>query len=128
MKAHKETIKSAILIVILVAAIAIPMVGLFIYNESSVTKEYSLSELNDGIYGIYTVVSSSIPAQNYEMITLCANGQVYTFKGHVNIHYCKNGFKLILEDKNSINSDTMHVYVPFGSIEYSANVGIGSRK
>lgn len=117
-------------IVLLIALIVIPLAiiyGLNSYGETSVIKEYSLSELDDDVYGIYTVVSSSIPAQNYEMITLCVNGQVCTFKGHVNIRYCDDGYKLILEDKNYINSDIMNVYVPYGTIEYSPNVGIYRR-
>lgn len=95
--------------------------------ETSTTTEYSLSKLDDDIYGIYTVVSSNVPAKNYEMITLCVNGQVCTFRGDVNIYYCDDGYKLILVDNNLVNGDVMNVYVPRGSIEYSTNVGIGSR-
>lgn len=118
--------------VILLGLIIILSIGLIWsmvhYGESSTTKEYELNELEADIYGIYTVVSSSIPAQNYEMITLCVNGQVYTFKGNVNIHYCDDQPKLILTDKNYINSDIMDIYVPHDSIEFAANVGIGSRR
>lgn len=98
------------------------------YGNSSTTSEYSLRELDEGVYGIYTVVSSSIPAQNYEMITLCVDGTVRTFKGFVNIIYTDEEPKLILNDKNLINSDSMYIYVPNGTIEFSANVGIGSRR
>ena len=120
--------KTIIWIVVVIAIFIALLYGLISYNETSVIKEYSLHELDDGIYGIYTVVSSSIPAQNYEIITLCVNGQGCTFKGHVHIYYTDVTPKLVWEDKNSINSDTMSIYVPYGSIEYSANVGIGSRR
>ena len=128
MKFVKENFK---LIILCIALVVIPVAMLFGLNargQASVTKEYSLSELDDGVYGIYTVVSSSIPAQNYEMITLCVNGQVCTFKGNVNIRYCESGYKLILEDKRHANCDIMNVYVPYGTIEYSVGVRIGSRR
>lgn len=118
--------------VILLIIIIVLSVGLIWsmnhYGESSTTKEYELNELEADVYGIYTVVSSSIPAQNYEMITLCVNGQVYTFKGNVNIHYYDSKPKLILTDKKYVNSDIMDIYVPRDSIEFAANVGIGSRR
>ena len=42
------------------------------------TFEYALYEMNDGIYGYYNIVSSSIPAQNYEVVTLYfADGVCY---------------------------------------------------
>ena len=121
---RKEYQTTILFFVILAIVIAI-FVGLIAYGEKTVTKEYSLSELNAGIYGIYTVVSSNVPANNYEMITLCVDGQIHTFKGHVNIRYSNSDYRLILEDKNLVYADVMNVYVPYGSIEYSANVGVG---
>ena len=113
-----------ILVVIMVIGI---VAGLIIHGEQYTVTEYELSELDDGIYGIYAVVSSTIPAHNYEIITLCYNGQIHTFKGYVNIHYSEKIHKLIYKNKNAINSDTMDVYVPRGSIEISSNVGLGRR-
>ena len=126
-KTNKETILGIIVLIGIIAGFIVFMCWSNSYGESSVTKEYSLNELDDGIYGIYTVVTSSIPAQNYEMITLCVNGVVCTFKGNVNIHY-SNKCRLVWEDKNYINSDILDIYVPSGTIEYSQSVGIGSRR
>ena len=128
-KARRRTIVSDIAFVLIIIIVIFSPIAIAIYHgESSTVHEYALSELDDDIYGIYTVVSSSIPAQNYEMITLCANDQVYTFKGTVNIHYSESKPKLILTDKNYVNSDIMDIYVPHDSIEFAANVGIGSRR
>ena len=116
------------IIVLLVIGFVVFMTWSYNYGNSSTTSEYSLSELDEGVYGIYTVVSSSIPAQNYDMVTLCVDGTVRTFKGFVNIIYTNEEPKLVLTDKNYINSDIMYIYVPNGTIEFSANVGIGSRR
>lgn len=94
----------------------------FSYSE---THEYSVSEIYDGCYGIYTKVSSNVPANNYEMITACINNQVETFEGDVNIYYVDDNFKLIWTDTNVVHGDTIDLYIPSGSIEYSGGVGIG---
>lgn len=127
MKVKRLSQPVVLLIIIIVLSVGL-IWSMNNYGESSTTKEYELNELEADVYGIYTVVSSSIPAQNYEMITLCVNGQVYTFKGNVNIHYCDSKPKLILTDKKYVNSDIMDIYVPRDSIEFAANVGIGSRR
>ena len=92
------------------------------YSTYNNTVEYSLTELGDGIYGYYNAVTSSIPAENYEMIVLCLNGQIYTLKGDVNIHYTDNERKLIWTDVNVVHGDTFEVYVPSGSIEMRPNL------
>lgn len=92
------------------------------YTTYSETNEYSLTELGDGIYGYYNAVTSNIPAENYEMIVLCLNGQIYTLKGDVNIHYTDNECRLVWTDTNIVNGDTFDIYVPFDSIEMRPNL------
>lgn len=97
------------------------------YNHTyveSTTVECVLSEINDGVYGYYNTVSSRAPAHNYEMITLCVNGSIRTFKGHVNINYTNGQSKLVWVQKNYIYGDIMNIYVPYGSIEMRPNVGL----
>lgn len=89
------------------------------YNK---TFEYTLTELSDGVYGYYNAVTSNIPAENYEMIVLCLNGQIYTLKGDVNIHYTDGECKLIWNDVKLVNGDTYEVYVPSGTIEMRPNL------
>lgn len=88
------------------------------------TLEYNLYEINDGIYGYYNIVSSSIPAQNYEVITLYFGG-VYTLKGDVNIHYTNERPRLVWEKTKIVNGDTIDVYVPYNSIEVRPNMTVG---
>lgn len=95
------------------------------YLMTAETIEYELSDMGDGVYGIYTVVSSRAPAHNYDMITLCCNGQVRTFKGNVYIHYIDNTYKLVLEDRNLVNGDSMYVYLPKGTVEYAQGIAVG---
>jgi hypothetical protein len=94
------------------------------YIDSN-TVEYTLYEINDGVYGYYNTVSSKAPAHNYESITLCVNGNIHTFTGSVNIHYTNGDRKLVWTDKNYVNGDIFDVYVPYGSIEVRPNVGLG---
>jgi hypothetical protein len=90
----------------------------------STTVEYTLYEIDDGIYGYYNTVSSKAPAHNYEMITLCINGSIKTFKGTVNINYTEGESKLIWVQKNYIYGDILNVYAPYGSIEIRPNIGM----
>ena len=115
--------------VMVICLFFISLVVLMWHNRQSTVNEYFISEVSDGCYGVYTTVHSSIPAQNYEQITLCVNGSIRSFRGHVNIHFVDSGFKLILEDSNMINSDTMDVYVPRNSIVYTGGVTVvGGRR
>ena len=47
---------------------------------------YDLSEIKNGTYAIYSIYSLSIPVDNYEVITICYDDEIHTFKGKVNIH------------------------------------------
>lgn len=92
------------------------------YSTYSETHEYSLTEFDDGIYGYYNAVTSSIPSENYEMIVLCLSGQIYTLNGDVNIHYTDNEHRLVWTSTNIVHGDTFDIYVPFGSIEMRPNL------
>lgn len=92
------------------------------YTTYSETREYSLTELGDGFYGYYNAVISNIPAENYEMIVLCLNGQIYTLTGDVNIHYTDDECRLVWTYTHIVKGDTFDIYVPFGSIEMRPNL------
>lgn len=115
-----------ILQIILIAAICIGFISCakscHEYTTYSNTVEYDLVELEDGVYGYYNAVTSNIPAENYEMIVLCLNGQIYTLKGDVNIHYTEDKCKLIWTDVNIVHGDTFEVYVPTGTIAMRPNL------
>ena len=119
-----KKIPTLILIAVLVLGLLSPVVYIIHCHTYKETLEYNLYEINDGIYGYYNIVSSSIPAQNYEVITLYFGG-VYTLKGDVNIHYTDGRPRLIWEKTKIVNGDTMDVYVPYNSIEVRPNMTVG---
>lgn len=114
-----------LLMLTIIAGFVMTVVAWDDYLMTAETIEYELSDMGDGVYGIYTVVSSRAPAYNYDMITLCCNGQVRTFKGNVYIYYTENTYKLMLEDRNLVNGDSMYVYLPKGTIEYAQGITVG---
>ncbi len=128
-KANKINKANIIAITVIIAIIAFSVI-LFSWihknNTEYEVREYSLVELSDGIYGTLTQVLSRAPAYNYEMITLCCNGNVYTFKGNVEIHYTDSKEPHVkVHVYNIINSDKIWVYVPAGTIEFQKGVGVG---
>lgn len=99
------------------------------YNNNTQYDElqYQLEELEDGIYGYYSVTVSSIPANNYQIITVYYCGSIRTLKGHVQICYTNNEPKIFIKDYNIVNSDVITIYVPKGSIVNTGVVSISSR-
>ena len=93
------------------------------YNELN----YALEEIEDGVYGYYSVTVSSIPAQNYQMITVYYSGSIRTLKGNIQICYINGEPKFHIIDYNIVNADDIIVYVPKGTIINTGTIGIGSR-
>lgn len=94
------------------------------YTEQYTETTYSLSEIDDEVFAIYHTVSSNVPAKNYEVITICCDGNLYTFKGDVSITYSDNESYAIVRRYNIVNGDEVHVYIPKGTVEYQGNVGL----
>jgi hypothetical protein len=124
----KTTTKASIIAIAIFVVLIVALVGLVIYGEQYTEYEFQLSEIQNDVYGTYNTVVSSIPAQNYDIITLCCNGQIRTFKGTVYITYTDSDPYVIYKDGNCVNADVIYVYVPFGSILYQGTTGIGSRR
>lgn len=91
--------------------------------------EFELSEISNGIYAYRGDVVSSIPAQNYTTATVCdTSGNIYTIKGTVRIINTKYETPhAVLEDYNIVNSDTVTLYVPSGTVQYIGTTSVGSR-
>lgn len=121
MKLVKKILKVFLIIAIIVGCVSCTK-SCYDHATYSNTVEYKLCEIGDGIYGYYNVVTSNIPAENYEMIVLCFNGSVHTLKGDVNIHYTDGECKIVWNDVNVVHGDTFDVYVPYGSIEMRPNL------
>ena len=109
------------IVVLFVAAIG----GLIHYGNQYTEHEYQLCEMEDGIYAIYYTTHSTVPAENYEVITLCCNGNVYTFKGNVNISFTDDNPYAKVRIYNTVNSDDIYVYVPQKTVYYQSSVYVG---
>lgn len=122
---RKRNIRPHLITIVVILVFCLCIGALVSYGNRHTEHEYKLYELSDGVYGMYTVVSSSIPAQNYEMITLCCNGSVYTFKGNINIQHTDTVEPYVVwHNYNIVNGDDIWVYVPHGTIEFQKGVGV----
>lgn len=122
-------INKSIIIMSIISILCIGVLAYIIVDSSQhIEYEYRLSEISDGVYGTYNTVVSSIPADNYDMITLCCNGQIRTFNGDVYITYTDSDPYVLHKDSKLVNADILYVYVPFGTIIYQSATGIGSRR
>ncbi len=116
---------SVIVIIILIMSLIIALISWFVYNNTHFEqKEYSLSEIEPGVYCVYNTVSSAIPAENYEMVTLCCNDQIMTFKGDVDIIYSTNNARVLIRDYNIVNADNITVYIPKGTVKFQENFSV----
>ena len=101
-------------------------IGSSYYHCNQYTEhEYSLMEMNDGVYAIYYTTHSRVPADNYEVVTLCCEGNVHTFKGDVFISFTDGEPYARVKNYNMVNADDIWVYVPQGTVNYAESVNIG---
>lgn len=119
-----KRLKSVVTSVCVVLVLGILSFTLVSYGNKCEEYRYSLSELSDHTYGRYYRVSSRVPAQNYEVITLCCNGNVVTHQGDVNIFYTDQEPYAVVKSYNVVNADEICVYVPKGTISFQENVGV----
>lgn len=90
------------------------------YHES----KYKLEEIENGIYARTYHTVSTIPAHNYDVIEICINGKVCTYKGIVNITYTSENPYVVIMDNNLVNDDKVFVYVPKNTVDYRESVGV----
>ena len=101
------------------------IIGIAICHGNRYTEHrYSLSEINDDVYAIYYNTHSNVPAENYEVIVLCCEGNVYTFSGNVYISFTEGEPYAHVKNYNMVNSDEVYVYVPQGTIIYKESVNV----
>ena len=124
----KKIDKSTVIIISIIVAFILFIVCMIHYGNRSAENTFQLSEVNDGVYAIYYSTHSRVPAQNYEVITVCCNGNIYTFKGSVQISYVDTEPYATVKQYNLVNSDEVHIYVPKGTVAYEESVNIGRWK
>lgn len=121
----KKIDKSTVIIIGIISAFVLFIICMIHYGNRSTENTFQLSEVNDGVYAIYYNTHSRVPAQNYEVITVCCNGNIYTFKGSVQISYVDTEPYATVKQYNLVNSDDVHIYVPKGTVSYEEGVNIG---
>ena len=123
----KKIDKSTVIIIGIISAFVLFIICMIHYGNRSTENTFQLSEVNDGVYAIYYSTHSRVPAQNYEVITVCCNGNICTFKGSVQISYVDTEPYATVKQYNLVNSDEVHIYVPKGTVAYEESVNIGNR-
>ena len=121
----KKLDKPTIVIIGIITAFLLFIVCVVHYGNQSTENTYQLSEINEGVYAIYYNTHSRVPAQNYEVVTVCCNGNIYTFKGDVHITYVYTETDIKVKQYNLVNNDEVCIYVPKGTVVYEESVNIG---
>ena len=121
----KKLDKPTIVIICIIAIFLLFIACMIHYGNRSTENTFQLSEVNDGVYAIYYNTHSRVPAQNYEVITVCCNGNIYTFKGSIQISYIDTEPYATVKQYNLVNSDEVHIYVPKGTVAYEESINIG---
>lgn len=119
----KKILHNCLIIVVIIAVCIFGFNCLNNFFEKHNEYQYALMELDDGVYAVCTNVVSNVPANNYEMITICCNGQIRTYKGNVSITYTdKEPYAIVRDYYNLVNGEEVFIYVPYGSVEFQSNV------
>lgn len=123
-----EIMKKSFKIIIAITAIVAIAIGIkAFWNWVNETKKYEceIEEIQDGIYTRYQSTVSRAPAYNYEIITVCVNGQLITYKGSVEFVFTENENRIEATEKpNMVHSDKVIVYTSKDSVEYLGTVDI----
>ncbi len=125
----KAYIKSTIFVVAIIVAMFFGVYKLVSYGQYTEEYSYELQEIKDGTYAIYHSVLSNVPSHNYDVITICYNGQIHRLQGTVNIQQTnEKPYVEIIAKPHLNNADKITVFIPKGTVEFANNVGIIHRK
>ena len=122
MKKFFKTIIPTIVIVVSIVAL------ILFLNWANKTEKYEceIEEIQNGIYVRYQSTVSRVPAHNYEIITVCIDGKLVTYKGSIEFIFVENENKIeVTEKPNLVRNDKVIVYTSKDSVEYLGTVGIG---
>mgnify|MGYP004496501287 FL=1 len=121
----KKIFKTIIPIIVIVVSIVALILFLNWANKTE-KYEYEIEEIQSEIYVRYQSTASCTPAYNYEIITVCINGRLITYKGSVEFIFVENENKIeVTEKPNIVHGDKVIVYTSKDSVEYLGTVGIG---
>lgn len=115
-----------IIAAIIIATITIGIKAFWNWVNKTEKYECEIEEIQNGIYVRYQSTVSRAPAHNYEIITVCVNGQLITYKGSVEFVFTENENRIeVAEKPNIVRCDEVTVYTSKGSVEYLGAVSIG---
>ena len=98
--------------------------GISVYTKK-INYTFELQPVADNQYIRYCKAVSAIPAQNYDIVEICCDGEVHTFTGKVDINYtAETPYADVIERPNQNKNDQVSVYVPYGSVIYQESVTV----
>ncbi len=119
MKFIKKHMPDAIVILIVVVVVSV-LVKKSEYHES----RYDLEEIRSGTYARYYQTVSTVPAHNYDVVEICVDDNIRTYKGYVSITYTSKYPYAVVMQNSLVNDDEVYLYVPKGTVEYGESVGV----
>ena len=124
-KMLKKIDKPTVITIGIISVFILFIICMIHYGNQSTENTFQLSEVNNGVYAICYNTHSRVPAQNYEVVTVCCNGNICTFNGNVQISYVDTEHYATVKQYNFVNSDEVHIYVPEGTVAYEESVSVG---
>ena len=96
------------------------------YLEKEVGRYYFELETldDDGNYVIYNRTVSSVPAYNYENITVSYNGELHRLSGNVEIVFCEYKKDIEIVDVTGIYQDRLYLSVPKRTVVYEKDIAV----
>lgn len=109
-------IAACILVFLLIAFLIFPI---WYGMQESDPVRFDLTPISDGVYAYRQIMVSSIPEENYDMLTVCKeDGHILTVKGNIAIVFDDEVKPYgVYVDSNTVNNDSLTVYVPSDSVE-----------
>lgn len=120
-----DTVKYIFAVIIVLVVVVLPFVYFYIQSTQKEYATYELQEMEDGKYVYYQRTVSRVPAQNYEIATIRANGTSITIKGDVIIVFTDTDkpYAEVTYTK-LVNSDEITVYVSSEQVKYLDTISI----
>lgn len=97
--------------------------ALMLRCEKYTEEQYALAEIESGVYAIKSQGVSTSSLCTYDMVELCIDGSLQTFRGAVAISYIEDGPYAVVETNGFKNRDEVHVYIPKGTLKWVCGCG-----
>lgn len=120
-----EDVKFFIFFVFILALLIGPFIFMYLESSKETKTTYELQEIENGKYVYYQKTVSRVPAYNYEIATIRANGTSITINGDVNIVFTDTDKPYAeVTYTRLVNDDEITVYVSSEQVEYLDTISI----